>query len=49
MTSYHSRTIKGFVYKVVNKTSPIEGISLQKKHVQLLKKWRGIGLALFFQ
>ncbi len=40
ITNYPSRTTNGFVYKVVNKTNPIEGISLQKKHVQLLKKWR---------
>lgn len=40
MNACHAQPIKGFVYKVVNKTSPMEGISLQKKHVQLLKKWQ---------
>lgn len=36
----HTQPIRGFLYKVKNKTTPIEGISLQKKHVQLLKKWK---------
>ena len=43
MPSLSSRVSKGFMFKVENKTTPIEGISLQKKHVQLLqlmKKWR---------
>lgn len=38
--TFHSRTTKGFVYKVENKTSPKKGISLQKKHVQLWKEWQ---------
>lgn len=41
MTSIHSQSpIEGFVCKVENKTAPMEGISLQKKHVQLLNMWR---------
>ena len=41
MTSIHSQPpIEGFVCKVENKTAPMEGISLQKKHVQLLNMWR---------
>lgn len=32
-----SQPIKGCIYKVINKTSPTEGILLQKKHVQYKK------------
>lgn len=39
-TTTHSSPIKGHIYKVENKTSPAEGISLQKKHRQLLEMWR---------
>lgn len=38
--SSHSPQIKGYIYKVENKTSPEEGIALQKKHAQALDMWR---------